>query len=96
MRRAKRFDESTARFYAAEIVLILEYLHDHLGVAYRDMKPENILIDAEGHLKLVDFGFAKKIETRRPPDQPLIGKVTKVEQERRIRFAGHQSTWPPK
>ncbi len=62
LRRAKRFDEPTAQFYAAEIVLILEFLHNH-QIAYRDMKPENILIDAEGHLKLVDFGFAKKLET---------------------------------
>lgn len=61
LRRARRFEEDTARFYAAEIVLILEFLHDHRGIAYRDMKPENILIDAEGHLKLVDFGFAKKV-----------------------------------
>lgn len=61
LRRARRFNESTSRFYAAEIVLILEYLHDVEGIAYRDLKPENILIDAEGHLKLVDFGFAKKI-----------------------------------
>jgi serine/threonine protein kinase len=62
LRRARRFNESTSQFYAAEIVLILEFLHDHQGVAYRDLKPENILIDAEGHLKLVDFGFAKKVE----------------------------------
>ncbi|KAI4722308.1 Pkinase-domain-containing protein [Aureobasidium sp. EXF-10727] len=64
LRRARRFNESTSQFYAAEIVLILEFLHDHQGVAYRDLKPENILIDAEGHLKLVDFGFAKKVENR--------------------------------
>jgi protein kinase A len=63
LRRAKRFDEKTALFYAAEMVLILEFLHDVKGVAYRDMKPENILLDAEGHLKLVDFGFAKKLGT---------------------------------
>lgn len=62
LRRARRFNESTSRFYGAEIVLILEYLHEVEGIAYRDLKPENILIDAEGHLKLVDFGFAKKIE----------------------------------
>ena len=43
---------------------MLEFLHNVQGIAYRDMKPENILIDAEGHLKLVDFGFAKRIETR--------------------------------
>ncbi|KAI9696384.1 MAG: serine/threonine protein kinase, AGC [Candelina mexicana] len=61
LRRARRFDEPTSVFYAAEIVLILDYLHDKEGVAYRDLKPENILIDAEGHLKLVDFGFAKKV-----------------------------------
>ncbi|KAL9596277.1 MAG: hypothetical protein Q9219_005907 [cf. Caloplaca sp. 3 TL-2023] len=64
LRRAQKFDLNTARFYAAEIVLILEFLHNVQGIAYRDMKPENILIDAEGHLKLVDFGFAKKVETR--------------------------------
>lgn len=66
MRRARRFNEPTARFYAAEIALAIEYLHDVHGVAYRDLKPENILLDAEGHIKLVDFGFAKqlgKIET---------------------------------
>lgn len=62
LRRARRFNEPTSQFYAAEIVLILEFLHEREGVAYRDLKPENILIDAEGHLKLVDFGFAKKIE----------------------------------
>lgn len=64
LRRARRFNEPTSQFYAAEIVLILEFLHDEQGVAYRDLKPENILIDAEGHLKLVDFGFAKKVGNR--------------------------------
>ncbi|QDS69728.1 hypothetical protein FKW77_009997 [Venturia effusa] len=64
LRRARRFNEPTSQFYAAEIVLILEFLHEKEGVAYRDLKPENILIDAEGHLKLVDFGFAKQIWDR--------------------------------
>lgn len=64
LRRARRFNEPTSQFYAAEIVLVLEFLHEQEGVAYRDLKPENILIDAEGHLKLVDFGFAKEIRDR--------------------------------
>ncbi|KAF2807301.1 Pkinase-domain-containing protein [Mytilinidion resinicola] len=64
LRRARRFNEPTSQFYAAEIVLILEFLHESEGVAYRDLKPENILIDAQGHLKLVDFGFAKKVDNR--------------------------------
>jgi protein kinase A len=64
LRKAKRFEENVAKFYAAEIVLILEFLHESEGVAYRDLKPENILLDAEGHVKLVDFGFAKRVRDR--------------------------------
>jgi len=57
--RAGRFPEMRCRFYAAEIVLAIEYLHT-LGVIYRDLKPENVLIDADGHVKLSDFGLSKQ------------------------------------
>lgn len=45
LNQAQRFDEERARFYAAEILLAVEYLHKQ-GIIYRDLKPENILLDA--------------------------------------------------
>ena len=53
------FEENEARFFIAEVILAIEYIHT-LDVIYRDMKPENILIDHEGHVKLADFGLAKE------------------------------------
>lgn len=63
LRNAGRFTSATGAFYAAEIVLALEYLH-RMHVVYRDLKPENLLLDREGHLKITDFGFAKKLHDR--------------------------------
>lgn len=58
---AKRFDEERAKFYAAEITLALEYLHSS-DVIHRDVKPENVLMDEEGHVALSDFGMAKIVK----------------------------------
>mmetsp|Transcript_2028 Transcript_2028/g.3813 ORF Transcript_2028/g.3813 Transcript_2028/m.3813 type:complete len:329 (-) Transcript_2028:48-1034(-) len=63
LRRAGRFGNDTARFFAASIVLAFEYLHS-MHIAYRDLKPENLLLDKEGYLKITDFGFAKIVEDR--------------------------------
>ncbi|KAM9742515.1 cGMP-dependent protein kinase 2 isoform 4-T4 [Dama dama] len=54
------FDEPTSKFCVACVTEAFDYLH-RLGIIYRDLKPENLILDAEGYLKLVDFGFAKKI-----------------------------------
>ncbi|KAH8360432.1 hypothetical protein KR200_004641, partial [Drosophila serrata] len=63
LRNAGKFTSQTSNFYAAEIVSALEYLHS-LQVVYRDLKPENLLINRDGHLKITDFGFAKKLRDR--------------------------------
>ena len=58
IRKEIRFSESRAVFYTAEMLLALEHLHKN-GIIYRDLKPENVILDAEGHLKLTDFGLSK-------------------------------------
>jgi len=58
MRMYDRLSASFVRFYSAEIVSALSYLHN-INIAYRDLKPENILLDREGHTIITDFGFSK-------------------------------------
>ncbi|KAI4385758.1 hypothetical protein MLD38_003751 [Melastoma candidum] len=59
--RKRRFSEDEARFYAAEVVDALEYIHG-LGLLHRDIKPENLLLTSDGHIKIADFGSVKPMQ----------------------------------
>ena len=56
-----RFKESAAKFYGANMVLALKYLHQN-DILYRDLKAENLMVDKRGYLKLTDFGFATRMK----------------------------------
>lgn len=63
LRRSGKFEEDQAQFYAAQVALSFEYLHN-VNLVYRDLKPENILIDERGYLKIADLGFCKVVTGR--------------------------------
>lgn len=80
IRKKKRMSEEETRFYTAEIVDILEYIHGQ-GIIHRDLKPENLLISADGHLKICDFGSAKMVG-------PLPNGFFQIEEENNSAFVG--------
>jgi len=61
-----------AQFYAGSLVIVLEELADR-SIVYRDLKPENVMLDAQGYLKLIDFGIAKKLEEGNSRTFTMIG-----------------------
>jgi len=59
LQNERRFTNERACFYTAEICLAISHLHS-CGIIYRDLKPENLLIDSSGHIKVTDFGLSKE------------------------------------
>ena len=68
------FDNDTAKFYAAQLVMALQYLHAD-NIIYRGLVPDNLLIDRSGYIKLVDFGFAKQLHATTAGEGPLTHAV---------------------
>ncbi|KAK2568256.1 Serine/threonine-protein kinase greatwall [Acropora cervicornis] len=66
------FDEDMTRIYIAQVVLALEYLHNH-GIIHRDIKPDNLLISDEGKIKLTDFGLSRLTMERKPSFIDVMG-----------------------
>ncbi|MQL74240.1 hypothetical protein Taro_006585 [Colocasia esculenta] len=78
----KHFSEYAVRFYAAEVLLALEYLH-MLGVVYRDLKPENVLVRDDGHIMLSDFDLSLRCAV-----SPTLIKISSYESDRSKRITG--------
>ena len=70
--REKRFKNEKAKFYLIEIILAIEFLHKQ-NMIYRDLKPENVLIDKDGHIKLTDFGLSKMLSKEKEKTYTICG-----------------------
>lgn len=64
LKKFKKFEEDQSKFYGAQVILALEFLH-YINFIHRDVKPENIFIDHMGYIKLGDFGFCKRLDKGR-------------------------------
>ncbi|CAH9052426.1 unnamed protein product [Cuscuta epithymum] len=80
----KMFSDDIIRFYAAELVLALEYLHG-LGIVYRDLKPENVMIQENGHIMLIDFDLSTKLSTKTPEIRQPIEKPRDKSSDRKTK-----------
>jgi serine/threonine kinase 38 len=80
--RKHALPESQARFYAAELAIAINHIHS-MNFAHRDLKPDNILIDSTGHLKLTDFGlckeFCERTTTESSPAQDFLDKLENMD-----------------
>ena len=63
LEQKQRFPEAWVQVYGAEIALALEHVHE-AGIIFRDLKPENVMVGMDGHLKLTDFGMSKRFDSK--------------------------------
>lgn len=74
LKRMTTFDEECTRFYGAEILDTIDYMHAR-GVIHRDLKPENVLLDDQMHVKITDFGTAKILDVPKRPPRDANGDI---------------------
>ena len=72
LHKERRFSNDKTKFYIAEIILAIEFLHKN-KMLYRDLKPENIMVDANGHIKLTDFGLSKMVKKQKEKAFTICG-----------------------
>ncbi|GAQ36658.1 pkb-activating kinase-like protein [Aspergillus tubingensis] len=91
LKRMTTFDEECTRFYGAQILDTIDYMHKR-GVIHRDLKPENVLLDSQMHIKITDFGTAKILKSQRKPQNssgmPPLDSTEIPEDERASSFVG--------
>lgn len=89
LKRMTTFDEECTKFYAAQILDTVDYMHKR-GVIHRDLKPENVLLDSQMHVKITDFGTAKILNAKKRLDEGTTGMppMDDAEQERASSFVG--------
>ncbi|PKX88518.1 PDPK1 family serine/threonine-protein kinase [Aspergillus novofumigatus IBT 16806] len=92
LKRMTTFDEECTRFYGAQILDTIDYMHKR-GVIHRDLKPENVLLDSQMYIKITDFGTAKILNNQRKTDQnssgmPPLDSSEIPEDERASSFVG--------
>lgn len=92
LKRMSTFDEECTKFYGAQILDTIDYMHKR-GVIHRDLKPENVLLDHQMHVKITDFGTAKILKNQQLPDMsnqsiPPIDSTDLPEEERASSFVG--------
>ncbi|KAJ5105890.1 Serine/threonine-protein kinase PKH2 [Penicillium alfredii] len=92
LKRMSTFDEECTRFYGAQILDTIDYMHKR-GVIHRDLKPENVLLDSQMFVKITDFGTAKILKNTRRPDEnasamPPLDSTELPDEERASSFVG--------